>query len=148
MADGGNVRGFGQLLQSLEDGQLLVDLGDKLQEMNDKLAKQADNVGKAKGELTLKLKLTCDSQGGTVMIDSEIVVKEPKAPRGRSVFWMAKGNILANENPRQTKLPLREVTFTKAHRDALKEAASPVVHVGDLSHDEDGVVDEAGASRE
>src|SRR3984957_5948516 len=114
MTDGGNERGFGQLLQNLEDGQLLVALGDKLQEMNDKLAKQEDNVGKAKGELTLKLKLTCDSQGGTVMIDSEMVVKE-------------------------TKLPLREVSFTKANRDALKEAAKPV------AHDEDGVVAEGGS---
>ena len=124
MANDGNLRGFGQLLQNLEDGQLLVDLGDKLQRLNDELSKQAENVGKAKGELTLKLKLSCD-QGGTVMIDSDIVVKEPKAPRARTVCWMTKGNVLANENPKQTKLPLREVTFSKETKDVLgrKEGA-------------------------
>jgi hypothetical protein len=115
--EGGNIKSYGLLLQNLEDGQLLNDLTDKLVELNGKLAKQSAAVGKAKGELTLKIKLASD-QGGTVQIDAEITMKEPKPPRARSVLWMAKDNNLANENPRQTKLPLREAPKPKEAREA------------------------------
>lgn len=88
----GNIRSFGALIQNLEDGQLLNDLGqllndlgDKLLELNGKLAKQSAIVGKAKGELTLNIKLAAD-QGGAVQVDAEITMKEPKSPRARSVL--------------------------------------------------------------
>ena len=103
-----SIRTFGQLVQSLEDGQLVADLGDKLQDLNGKIARSAESIGKAKGELTLKIKLNAEI-GGTVQIDSEITVKEPKMPRARSVMWLNKDNNLSAENPKQTKLPLREV---------------------------------------
>ena len=112
----GNIRSFGALIQNLEDGQLLNDLGDKLLELNGKLAKQSAIVGKAKGELTLNIKLAAD-QGGAVQVDAEITMKEPKSPRARSVLWLTKDNRLANENPRQTKLPLREVPAPKEARE-------------------------------
>ena len=107
MADN-SIRSFGALIQSLEDGQLVSDLGDQLQALNEKLARVAESTGKAKGELHLKLKLSADA-GGTVQLDAEIVCKEPKAGRARSVLWLTKDNNLSGENPKQTKLPLREV---------------------------------------
>src|SRR6185312_153389 len=93
MNDTPQLRNFGQVLQSLEDGQLIADLTDKLQELNGKLARQAEARGKAKGEIVLKLKLLAD-EGGTVQIDGEIVCKEPKAARARSVLWLTKENTL------------------------------------------------------
>lgn len=109
------LRGFGLLIQQLEDGQLVDDLGTKLQELNTKLARQAAARGKAKGELILKLKLSAD-EGGTVQIDGEITMKEPKPARQRTVLWLAKGDVLATENPRQVKLPLKEVPAARAAR--------------------------------
>jgi len=109
MNDTPQLRNFGQVLQSLEDGQLIADLTDKLQELNGKLARQAEARGKAKGEIVLKLKLLAD-EGGTVQIDGEIVCKEPKAARARSVLWLTKENTLAGSNPKQMSLPVRDVS--------------------------------------
>jgi hypothetical protein len=102
------IRNFGGLLQHLEDGQLLSDLGDKLDELNLKLVKQAEAIGVAKGELRLTIKLKADGHG-IVEADSSIDMKEPKPARMRSVLWLTKAGKLVAENPKQTKLPLREV---------------------------------------
>lgn len=124
MATEEGARSYAVLLSSLEDGQLLVDLSTKLHELNNKLALAAENVGKAKGELTLKLKLSADA-GGTVQVDGEILCKEPKPGRARSVLWLSKGNNLVSENPRQTKLPLREVPGAGPARDVPKPNEAP-----------------------
>ena len=62
------------------------------------------------------LKLSGD-QGGTVFIDAEIATKEPKLARARTVTWVTKSGDLSMENPKQTKLPLREVRAPEAPRD-------------------------------
>lgn len=113
MSETVQLRNFGQVVQSLEDGQLVIDASEKLAELLVKLARQAEARGKAKGELHLKLKFSAD-EGGTVQIDGEIVCKEPKAARARSVLWLTKDNNLSGENPRQTKLALREVPAAPA----------------------------------
>jgi hypothetical protein len=112
----GNVRSAGTLLQSLEDGQLLEDLSTEILDLNSKLANHAEAVGKAKGEVRLTLKFTAD-QGGTVTVDADITVKDPRSLRARSVLWMTKGGHLSSENPKQTKLPLREISLPKETRD-------------------------------
>lgn len=100
------ARSFSTLVNSLEEGQLLSDLTGKLHELNKKLSAHAVGVnGKAKGELVLKLKL-CADEMGTVEIDSEIELTEPKPRRSRSIMWLTKQGNLTQENPRQTKLPL------------------------------------------
>lgn len=121
MADA-QIRHFGGLLQTLEDGQLMNDLGDKLAELNGKLQRHAAAMGKAKGELRLTLKMAADGQG-IVQIDGEIVTKEPKPARSRSVLWLSKEGNLTPENPRQTKLALREVSKPSEPIDAGAESA-------------------------
>lgn len=116
----GELRGIGQVLQALEDGQFVADASDKLHELNTKLRKQAEARGKAKGEITIKLKMLAD-EGGSVNIDGEIAIKEPKPVRARTVAWLTKESVLATENPRQTKLPLREVPAAKTPKD-IKDA--------------------------
>jgi hypothetical protein len=115
MGEASAIRNFGQLLQGLEGGQLLVDLGDKLAELNGKLVRVAGAQGKAKGELVLKVKLNADA-GGTVQIDAEITCKEPKLVRERTVLWLTQDAILTPDNPKQVKLALREVAAPKAAR--------------------------------
>jgi hypothetical protein len=102
------IRNFGGLLQSLEDGQLLVDLGRKLDELTIKMMLEANATGSATGELRLTVKLKADGHG-IVQADSKIDMKEPKPARAKSVLWMTLEGKLTAENPKQIKLPLREV---------------------------------------
>ena len=138
MADS-SIRTFGGLLQSLEDGQLLVDLGEKLTELNAKISRQAEATGKAKGEIRLIVKLAADDSG-IVQIDTDIVCKEPKSPRRKTVMWIGKDNALCGENPKQTKLPLREVAAPKAAGSGSRRVTA--VFPNDVPVDEDGVIAE------
>lgn len=125
MAKDEGARSFALILGQCEDGQLHAELSEKLQALNANLSKHAESFGKAKGEIVLSLKLSVD-QLGTTQIEADIKIKEPKVVRPRSVFWLNSSNNLLNENPRQTKLPLREVPLSKdaardvgaEHRDA------------------------------
>lgn len=121
------IRGFGHLLQDLEGGQLMSDLGDKLQELNWKILRCADAQGKAKGELILKVKLNAD-HGGAVNVDAEIAIKEPKLTRERTVLWLTKDATLTGDNPKQTKLPLREVPAVKVPREVPNDAQTGEAH--------------------
>lgn len=114
-------RSFATLIHSLEEGQLLVDLTNKLHGLNKVLSEHAAGTGKAKGELVLKIKLTADELG-TVEIDNEIRVVEPKPRRSRSIMWLNKQNNLTAENPKQTKLALRELPRPEVARD-IKEGS-------------------------
>ena len=101
------VRGFGPLLGQLEDGQLIVDLGESLADLNKKLARVSDAQGKATGKLVLELALSAEN--GTVEIKSTIKVTDPKTARLKSILWQTKDGHFSSGNPKQTKLPLRDV---------------------------------------
>jgi len=110
------ARSFLVTLAALEDGQLAADLTAKQHDLAKKLAAGAAVAGRAKGSLSLRLTLNVDA-GGTVQIDGEIVVKEPKTLRSRTVMWLSKGDNLVAENPKQIRLPLREVPAPGPARD-------------------------------
>ena len=102
------ARGFSVTLQTLDEGRVHAELSETLQKLAGELSDFANNFGKAKGTLTLALNLEADSNG-LVAVVADIKTKSPKIPHGRSIFWLTKGNNLTPENPRQQKLPLREV---------------------------------------
>lgn len=118
--DDGTIRSFSALLNGLEDGNLVIDLTNKIQELNAKLAEEALNAGEARGELMLKLKCSCD-QGGTVSIECEVKLTEPKPKRQRTVLWLDAHHKLVARNPRQQLLPLREVPAPKPPIDVPSE---------------------------
>jgi hypothetical protein len=102
-------RAFGALLTQVDDGTLHDEATSALHALNTKLAEHAERYGAiAKGAITLKLSIAM-KPNGTAEVSGEIVSKEPKAPKAGSVFWLTKGNNLSPDNPRQQKLPLREV---------------------------------------
>lgn len=109
MSQSEGPRNFGVFLQSLEDGQVLVDLSTELHRLNDAIARQSEQTGSAKGELTLKLKIVC-TEFSKVTVEADIASKPPKAKRGKSWLWFTRGNNLTNENPKQPTLFPREVT--------------------------------------
>ncbi len=102
------VRGFAPMLAGLEDGALHSDLSEAVADLMGKVQRQAEHLGKAKGALTLVLKFEADGFG-VVTIDGAIKVVEPKPARQRSVRWLDAQGRLVSENPKQQKLPLRDV---------------------------------------
>lgn len=102
-------RGFAVLVQQIDDGVLHAELSEAVQEITSKLAEQAGHTGlTAKGALTLTLGFAA-KKNGTVDIVADVKTKMPKPVRGGSVFWVTDGGNLSPSNPRQQRLPLREV---------------------------------------
>ena len=102
-------RSFGHFLAQLGDGYAHAELSSQLHELGKRLDQEADVQNKkVQGELTLKIKLTCEPNG-IVGANYEIHRKEPAPRRPGSIFWVTKGGNFTAENPRQTKLDLHEV---------------------------------------
>lgn len=115
------ARGFGALLHQVDDGCAHAELSEELQRLGGTLNAQAIQYGaKSKGTLTLTLTLTAEANG-TVNVDYDVKVKTPKPKRPRSVFWLTRGNNLTPENPKQQRLPLREVPVQGPARDVPTE---------------------------
>jgi hypothetical protein len=115
-------RGFGPFLSRIDDGRVYDDLGEQLQKLCGELDQYAQNFGKAKGELSVNLKLSVEANG-VVSVVVDVKTKAPKVTRPKSIFWLTKGNNLSPENPRQQKLPLREVAPVAAPVEAVAKTA-------------------------
>lgn len=102
-------RSFGVLLTQIEDGALHAELSAIVQKMQVDLHEIADQRGQAKGELVLKIAFAHEKKG-VVAVKASVDTKMPKGERGTSVFWLTDDANLSPENPRQQKLPLREVS--------------------------------------
>lgn len=109
MSETATIRNFAQLISVAEDGELNSDLD---QEITDLVAALNDagasRGGKAKGKITLSVELVLD--GGIISMTTDYVVKKPKIPRARSAFWTTPDNKLSRRNPKQSELPLRDVS--------------------------------------
>lgn len=118
-------RGFAVMLQQVHDGELHGELSAELQKLVALLGEHSTKFQRpAKGAISLTLNIT--AVGHTVEVVGDVKVKAPKTPRPRSVFWRTDGGNLSVENPRQTKLPLREVPpGPTVMRELAPEAAAP-----------------------
>ena len=98
------ARSFANLLIEIESGKLNDDLSAELQRLVATLRDHLAAFGgkKVKGSLTLKLDLTLDR--GAVDLIATLKVKEPDAPRDRSLFWPSTGDNLLPHNPDQLEL--------------------------------------------
>ncbi len=104
------VRGFAVLLQQLDEGSVHAELSEVVQRVTKELSELSDaNGATAKGSITLTLSLAARSNG-TVDVNADVKVKTPKPRRAASTFWATASGNLSPENPKQTRLPLREVT--------------------------------------
>lgn len=103
------ARSFTRALEMVADGALVSEGSDALQQLVAKLQDEAlDTNGDAKGELTLKLKINVEPNGiASIVYDLKTKEPTPKRPKGH--LWVTKGGNLTPHNPRQQKLPLREV---------------------------------------
>ncbi len=97
---------FAEVLQQLAGGQTYQELGDRLTEIV--LAVQET---RKQGELTIRLKVKPNGEHG-VIIAEEVKSKAPEAPRAETLFYVTAAGHLKRDDPRQEKLPLRQITAT------------------------------------
>lgn len=118
-------RSFSVLLQQVGDGDLHDELGLRMQELVAFLTAHSDRYQReAKGSLTLVLNIVAMGNGSLAVV-GDIKTKTPTAKRAGSIFWRTPGNNLSVENPRQQKLPLREVPGGAARTKDLSGEAAP-----------------------
>ncbi len=93
------IREMPALIGWLEGGELAEKMRDELQAVVAALNEAAGPKGKAKGSLTLKLKL--EVAMGRVEITGEIASNKPKEERGSTILWVTEEGQLSTEHPRQ-----------------------------------------------
>ncbi|MFO1156642.1 MAG: hypothetical protein U1E43_07695 [Rhodospirillales bacterium] len=107
------LRAFATFLGAVEDGRLADDLTEALAAIVADLADHARELG---GRPSARLAITLDFKldRELVEVSAELKTTLPKRPRGRSVFWPTPDNHLSRHNPRQHKLPLRDVSLDQS----------------------------------
>lgn len=96
---------FAALLRSAEDGVLVNALGGEVRAAIKHLGKHANKTNRrAKGVLTLKIKLEVDGKG-YLETEGDFSVKLPKLSRARSFHWTDEDGDILNRRPeRQLEL--------------------------------------------
>jgi len=110
-------RSFSVFLAKLAEGDANAELTDKLQRLT-KLCHMEARARNAKvgGEITLKLKLSCDPRG-IAAFDWDAALKEPKPKRNGAVMFTTKEGHLLEENPRQIVMNLQDVATMQSRVD-------------------------------
>lgn len=123
------VRDFAVTLSQIDYGGFLTELSETQHEMNDQLAKHAQQRGKAKGTLTIVLAYEHDAKG-IVNVSTEVKTKTPKQERSKTVFWTTDGGNLVNKDPKQVELAFKDMNATdRAVRDAIGEGGVGIARV-------------------
>lgn len=102
-----SLRNIDQILGLADDGAYLPDLIDRFEAANVEMRQFAQDYGKAKVGLGLKIELEIDRFGQvSITIDDKITTSQP--PKRRSVGWLTGNGGLTAENPAQTRMQIRD----------------------------------------
>jgi hypothetical protein len=125
------ARSFAVLMRQLQEGDYEGEVSEKFQELVARLGAHAERFScVAKGHIDLKLNVTAEANGVFTVVPGDIRTKWPLTPRAKEIYYLTKGKNLTRENPRQQKLPLREVPQTKTQaKDINANADRPVREV-------------------
>lgn len=96
-------------------------LEDHLQSLDPDTRRQLDTdfrgvvkaVEEYKGAGTFTMKITVKPNGNKAIVATQVTTKHPRPSSEATVRWFDKDGNLADEDPRQQKLPLRNVTSIK-----------------------------------
>lgn len=103
------ARNFSVVLGQIGEGDLVEELSEGLHELVAFLKGHTETYHRdAKGSLTLVLAVNALGNG-TITIAGDVKIKKPVKKRAGSTFFLTPGANLTLENPKQQKLPLREV---------------------------------------
>ena len=103
-----SVRNFGVFLTQIRDGEVNAEASRELRDLLLALAEHASKQGKAKGKLTLAFNFSVDARG-VVAVGVETKVQTPKPERGAGIFWLTDDGNLSVQNPKQVRIPFRDV---------------------------------------
>lgn len=102
-------RSYSRFLEMLDDGEAHTTVSEDLHELTKTIRDEAlARHGSAAGSITVVINLKCD-EVGTVEATYESKTKLPKRKSSKTIVWLTKSGNITPENPRQQKLPLREV---------------------------------------
>lgn len=93
------IRDAQVLIGSLESGQLLADLSNKVMETLAELKNQSGPKRTVRGSVTLKLNFAVED--AKVTIENEISNKVPARPRSSDFFWVTDDGALSTQHPKQ-----------------------------------------------
>lgn len=111
------TRTFSQFLAEIEDGDFQAELTEALREAVAALSDRVKAQG-GKPRAKIKIDIALAHESGTIEVKADFKAELPKPARGRSIFWATPDNALSKSDPRQQRLPLREVTDRRLPRDA------------------------------
>lgn len=97
-------RPFNDLLREHRNGSTHDELTDALNELVAGVVEE-----KRAGSLTFTVNIKPYGKDGALEITAETKVKMPKKTAGSSIFYVTPENNLQREDPRQTKMELREL---------------------------------------
>lgn len=90
--------------------EVIADVGDLHEELTEALTDLVAQVKATRKTGTLKLTLKIKPNGeNSVEIEDEVKLSLPAAPRPKSIMFIDGDNALRRTDPRQQRLPLREV---------------------------------------
>jgi len=96
---------FDQFIFEHQSGELNQELTREMNALTAALQKRAEESGKAKGEITLKISFELESNG-LVAINAEAKVKAPGPRKTKEIRWIDKNGRMVSEDPRQTVMQL------------------------------------------
>lgn len=96
---------FQTLVGAAEDGRLLDELNDRVRDLVATMHQQQMARG-GKPKATLSLAFDFKLVEWMMEVTANVVVKEPKSERSRSIFYRLTDNSLSPNNPRQISMDL------------------------------------------
>lgn len=118
-------RAFAVFISQVDEGSLHDEASSEVQAMVRSLCDYANRFGRAgKGTITMTLDFAVDAKG-VAAVTGSLKTKPPKVPKVSSQFFLTPSGNLTLENPRQQKLPLREVKDADVVRDMPLEQSTP-----------------------
>lgn len=94
-----------KFLREHRNGVTIDDLGDALQTLNEAVATEEKG-----GSLTITISVSPMSKtSGAYEVKVAHSLSLPKKPAGSSIFYLSPENTLVRDDPRQTKMELRDI---------------------------------------
>lgn len=104
-------RPFHDLLREHRNGLTHDELSDALNELVTAVTEE-----KRAGSLTFSVNVKPYGKDGALEVSVDVKVKPPKKTPGSSIFYVSPDNNLVRDDPRQTKMELRDVGAPMPHR--------------------------------
>jgi hypothetical protein len=119
------ARTFSQFLGEVESGEFQAYATEQLRDLIGAIGDHAANAGGGSAGGALNMKFKFKIKNGVVEVSAEVETKKPKEVRQQSIFWVTEAGDLSIYNPRQFRMPFRDVSGPGEARTVNDPAATP-----------------------